>query len=228
MFRAIALKELREVRGIAILVFLAAAYLMINRDKASFFPAGSIFYRLPEATIPFVTDGIMQGLTLLAGVATIAIGLRQTLGESIRGTYVFLYHRPVGRGRLIGVKLLVGMAVYLAATGVPLLGYAIWAATPGTHPSPFFWSMTLPAWLTWFSMTILYFGAFLSGVRPGRWFGSRLLPLMAAAAVLLFLSMIEGSPWPQDWMRLCRLAAVAAGDAAMVAIILFVVDTRDY
>ena len=65
---------------------------------------------------------------------------------------------------------------------------AVWAATPGTHASPFEWSMTVPIWIGWFAMTILYLGAFHTVVRPGRWYRSRLLPL-AASAVATFAAV---------------------------------------
>ena len=40
------------------------------------------------------------------------------------------------------MKLASGLAVLLVITGAMIQIYAMWAATPGTHPSPFFWSMT--------------------------------------------------------------------------------------
>ena len=45
---------------------------------------------------------------------------------------------PPGRGSsLIGLKLAVGALVYLVCGAVPILLYGVWAATPGTHASPF-------------------------------------------------------------------------------------------
>ena len=37
-----------------------------------------------------------------------------------------------------------------------ILLHAAWAAGPGRHPSPFFWSMTVPAWQTWFVLPVFY------------------------------------------------------------------------
>jgi hypothetical protein len=48
--------------------------------------------------------------------------------------------------------------------------------------------MTGSAWLVLALVLPAYFGAFLSGLRPGRWFGTRLLPLVATLCVPFVLS----------------------------------------
>ena len=82
-----------------------------------------------------------------------------------------------------------GAGLYLAFSAVPILVYAWWAATPGTHAGPFEWSMTLPAWQLWLSITAIYLAAFLVGMRPARWIGSRLLPLVAVGLFVLLLQI---------------------------------------
>jgi hypothetical protein len=53
----------------------------------------------------------------------------------------------------------------------------------------------------------LYIGAFLSGIRPGRWFGTRLVPLAAAIGSAVIAVQ---SPW--FWVAFCvSLVAVAFG-----------------
>ena len=187
MFRAMALKELRETRGITLLALAAGALLVAA--MAGQWGARQRF--MP----PFINDStFISWFVCISGAMAIALGFRQTLGESIPGTYPFLFHRPAGRRWLIGVKLLTGGLVYLICAAVPIVGYGIWAATPDTHPDPFEWSMTWPAWYLWFTMTLLYLGAFLTGIRPGSWYRSRILPLAAAgfttvaASVSFFLS----------------------------------------
>ena len=146
------------------------------------------------------------------------------LGESVAGTYPFLFHRPARRRWLIGMKLLVGMSVYLVCGPLAILVYGVWAATPGTHAGPFEWSMTVPYWLIWFGMTLLYLGAFLTGLRPGRWYGSRLLPLAAtvpAIFIVVTTAFVAGKVlWP-------LLLTFIAG-SWMIAMIFLVARTRDY
>ena len=84
--------------------------------------------------------------------------------------------------------------------------------------------MTVPTWVSWLAMTILYFGAFHTAIRPGRWYGSRILPLAAsvlatfAAAGLAY--EFEGTLWP------CLIVLVV--DVWLIAMILFAARTRDY
>ena len=119
------------------------------------------------------------------------------------------------------MKLLVGVAVYLVCAAAAILVYAWWAATPGTHASPFEWSMTVPIWKVWITMPLLYLGAFLSGIRPARWVGTRLLPLAAAGTLVLLLprsALVAG----------LRTGAHVLFSVVLVGSIFFVVRTRDF
>lgn len=221
MYRAMALKELREIRGIAISAVAAYCCLVAAAVNPRLLPPGTRQGNMP----PFVDDGFFGGwFVCICVVVTIALGLRQTLGESVAGTYSFLFHRPARRRWLVGIKLLVGMSVYLVCGPVAILGYGIWAATPGTHASPFEWSMTVPYWVIWFGMTLLYLGAFLTGLRPGRWYGSRILPLAATGpaifGVIASVIVVGNVLWP-------LLLALIAG-IWMIAMIFFVARVRDY
>ena len=228
MYRAMALKEFREIRGIVLLA--AAGYALLA--FAAMAPASPwnilAFFRLTNAyggEVPFVRDDFVGKFYFVSVIFTIALGLRQSLGESVRGTYPFLLHRPADRHWLIGMKLAVGTAAYLICTLVPILVYACWAATPGTHASPFEWSMTLPICGGWLAMTILYLGAFHTGVRPGRWLRSRILPLVASAIATIgamgLVSVFQGILWP------CVIGVLVV-DVWLIAMILFAVRTRDY
>jgi hypothetical protein len=105
-----------------------------------------------------------------------------------------------------------------------VLIYALWAATPGHHASPFEWSMTAPEFGVVPKMPLVYLGAFLSGIRPGRWYGSRFLPLAAggtAVVLLQVLSLVVGLPGLA--LLLCLVLA-----ACFVHVILDVAATRDF
>ncbi len=123
--------------------------------------------------------------------------------------------------RSLAIKLLVGATLTLAVALLPIAAFGLWAATPGTHASPFVWSMTTWAWLLGVQMLLVYLGAFLSGLRPGRWFGSRVLPLAGAVAAIFALNTI--AEWP--WLALFASLALEAG---LVLVILDVGRVRDY
>lgn len=169
--------------------------------------------------IPFVDDTKCYWMLLVAGAAAAWIGLRQTARESSRGTYLFLLHRPASREAIFGTKLIAGLFAYAIFAGLPLGLYTLWAATPGTHASPFYWSLAAWAWLIFLRLPIVYLGGFLSGLRPGRWLGTRLLPL-AGSFVLMFYS---GSSWP--WLAVVNVTVICA--VLMLAIV-HVAATRDY
>ena len=118
-----------------------------------------------SGTIPFINDTLCGYLFVVTCILAIVVGLRQTLWESSRGTFHFLLHRPARRDAIFGVKLLVGEAACLAISLLPVACYALWATAPGTHASPFAWSMSGWAWRMSFEMPVVYLGAFLSGLR---------------------------------------------------------------
>jgi len=222
MFRVVAMKELREV---SIILILVGAYWVLSTGVLeNVLPttlSGRV-YRNQEVMIPFVTDGFQSNLAFFCGILAIGLGLRQTLGESIHGTYLFLFHRPATRRWIIGAKLSIGIGV-LSVCGVTLLMiHGIWAATPGTHASPFFWSMTIPCWMTVLQMTFLYLAAFLTGIRPGRWYGTRLFPLLAAAPLVVVVG--ELLPLESLWWIVIALA----GDIWLLVTIFYVARTREY
>jgi hypothetical protein len=215
----VALKELRETAWIALVALAAYLYFLGGAIGVRLFPwriAGDNYQY-----VPFVNGSLSGEFTKVAVCLAIGLGLWQTVVESRRGTFLFLLHRPVSRTAVIGTKLLVGAGLYLVCSAVPILIFAVLAATPGTHASPFEWSMTADVWETWITLTALYLGAFLSGIRPGRWFGTRLIPLAGAGLAVLVIVRL---PW---WLVFGLPALVVVGGVLLVGIF-FVARTRDY
>jgi hypothetical protein len=220
MFKAMVVKELREISGIVLCAVAAQVHLAVAAVHPNIFP----FIR-QGSQMPFVSDEINGWLGFLCVATAIALGARQTFGESIHGTYPFLYHRPASRRWLIGVKLFVGMTIYLLTGMISIVAYGLWAATPGTHPSPFEWWMTQNAWLTWLGMSIFYPGVFLMGIRPGRWLGTRLWPLAAASILTFVAAAIPTAVFQLPWLGVCLILAI---DVWLIVAIFYVARTRDY
>ncbi len=137
----------------------------------------------------------------------------------MRGTYLFLLHRPAPHQKIFLEKIATGLVLMMFVAAVPLLGYGAWADLPGTHPTPFEWDMTLPAWSIWVCLPVVYLGAFLAGLRPAMWRGTRLLPLFAGCALL---SLFSGLVW---WQAAVATAAVCL---VILAGVHFVADERVY
>src|SRR5437867_2133155 len=120
---------------------------------------------------------------------TISKARRLALGLDDVGTYeARRVALGLGRGNYegAGAQGIAGDVLLFLCSVPPVLFLAWWAVTPGHHPSPFLWSMTDQTFRLILATPLLYLGAFLSGLRPARWWGTRLLPLACAyvAAVL--------------------------------------------
>lgn len=220
MNSALMRKELRECAGIAALglaglLWLALAAINIGPTFLVVSPT-----RGTAGNIPFLAnDSFAMNFALVAMVLAVALGFKQSLGDQLGNAHLFLLHRPVSRRTIYFSKLVVGLALYFPLTALPIMIYGIWAATPGTHGSPFAWTMTAGTWLSWLAIHLVYLGAFLSGIRPGAWMGTRLLPLAAACAVTAFAAAIPFA---------FGLSVVLLTSAALVAAILFVIESRDF
>lgn len=218
IIRSIVWKELRETVPLATVGLLVGLFV-VSQGMLGVFPWSTTY----EYSIPFVyADGALSMLNFVASVLGIALGLRQSVWESHTGTYLFLLHRPLKRQNIIAVKLGVGLLVYAVAMAIPILAYGMWAATPGAHASPFFWSMTLSEWEKLVILALFYLGAFLSGLGSGRWYGSRLLPLAAFAAAAGVLTQ-SFAYWP----LLCSSGLISIVVFGWLAIVR-TSDTREF
>jgi hypothetical protein len=213
--RALTLKELREVFGISAIALAAYLALVINLMGAKVFdwipgmPAGT-------SGVPFVDGDFTVIFVLVSVVFAIALGFRQSAWESAKGTFLFLLHRPASRNTIFLTKLAAGTGVLLLCACLPIVLYAWWAAVPGHHPGPFEWAMTESVWRLTLQMPVLYLGAFLSGLRPGRWLGTRLLPLIAAALLVVVVNMLPWS-WPIGLTIMVTLYALLVANICLVA-----------
>ncbi|HVX12469.1 MAG TPA: hypothetical protein VHC22_14915 [Pirellulales bacterium] len=219
MWKGLVHKELRELAPIAAIALLAC-FSIVGRSigyRVPFFDAGS-------QGAAFVLDEFVPCLGFVAVPLAIALGLRQTVAESLTGTWVWLLHRPLPRTKLFAVKLIVGGGIYALCTALPIVWYACWAGTPGKRAAPFYWWMTGEAWLVWLTVAALYPASFLCGVWPGRWLGARIFALVGAGAILFLfaLGFHQSSWWPLGWIIPPVLAV------GLVSSILFIARSRDF
>jgi hypothetical protein len=219
--KALVRKELREV--LPLVVAAMASYLIL----VVWLIGGRLFDRMPglrreDVRVPFVDDPFNSVFLMISIGFLLALGLRQSAWEELRGTYLFLLHRPISRRRLFLIKLATGASVFVVCASVPILIYGIWASLPGGHPNPFAWSMTGIAWQIIYFLVPLYLGAFLTGLYPARWYGTRLLPLAGVAALLALAAGGTLRFWYLSWPAVLLLAVVLTGSICHVAM------ERDY
>jgi len=192
MYRALAYKELRETWWLGAIAFLILAAHVCSAVGLHFdFERFSIRWEIVRTAIPFATGELDELLLYTASILGAALACWQTLGESFRGTWRFLRQRPMSLNAIVLTKIGTGVALLLGVTAVPVLFYALWAATPETHASPFQWSMTVPTWRIWLVSSTAYLAAFLVGIRDVRWYGSRLWPVAPAVVWIWLVSMLD-------------------------------------
>ncbi len=216
MFRVLIYKEIREslvvlILGGLVLLSIAAGFAGLAPTPFATSVRGIAFV-YPSFTFPFIC---------VAGTLAIALGLKQAAWEFDRNSSLFLLHRPVARERLIATKMITGGGLFFAASSLPILLLALWACVPGNQPAPFYWSMTAEAWRAMLSLSIVYLGAFLSGMRPAKWYGTRLLPVLGTIALALLIQVL-----PAWWVL--GLVAVLAIDLILAEVILESANSRDY
>lgn len=226
MVLALVRKELRETRAFAALALvLYLVYVSKLMGKGGPVLASLLRYApgMSESPpeIPFVEGNFASMLFFIGGLLAVALGFKQSAWEPSRGTALYLLHLPIARRAIVLTKLMTGIGLLLACTLLPIASYAIWADQPGTHPGPFEWSMTGPSFRIWLIMPLFYLGAFASGIRPARWFGSRLMPL-ASVSVPAILAVAV----PHWWLIGLPLLGLVA--AWLVVDILWVYETRDF
>jgi hypothetical protein len=217
MNRALIVKELRESVGLVAVTALAATWVLCNLWGVAITPLDS----REAVDMPFVDDELLYAaIPILGGTLAGLLALKQSAWEEMKGTFRYLLYRPVERRRVMLTKMAVALVVVMTLMAVFILLHAIWAAGPGRHPSPFFWSMTVPAWKTWFVLPVFYMGTLLTGMRPGRWYGSRLLPA-ATGGLAGFVLMAQ--LWV--WVTIVGSALVTL---LLAACVLSVARVRDY
>jgi len=221
MTRALVTKELRETWAYAALA-LALSLAFVCRQTG--FWSRFLLWTLDwvpglaeQAVLPFVQIGFGAYLGLIGFVLAMTLGFQQSCWESRQALY--LLHLPVRRRTYFLAKLGAGIALLMASMSLPILLYAGWAAWPGTHPAPFEWSMIGPALRLWLLMPLIYLGAFASGIRPARWIGSRLFPLLAVVVPAVF---VYNASW------LVGLTMLGLLSAAFTCEILVEASTRDF
>lgn len=71
--------------------------------------------------------------------------------------------------------------------------------------------MTIGSWCIWILLPVVYLGAFLSGLRPGLWRGTRLLPLFAALGLMLVSVSSQLELWEAAAITLALSAVLLSG-----------------
>ncbi len=180
MIRSLVIKEFWDLRGVIALGVVIHALLLANL-------LGMASYEwLPmrePSELPFPSSFPLH-LSIYTIFFAGLIGLVQALSDGRGQRWLFVLPMPVRTANWILGKLVFGLVSWaLLGVGTYLLG--IWIVnTPGVFPAPFEWWMTRTGWFYLALAPLVYLGGFLSGIRPGSWFGTRLLPLLGSLMLI--------------------------------------------
>lgn len=210
MLKSLFLKELRDLLPLIAIAIAVEGYLFGIMFRFS----RSVEMRDPRTIWPF--------LYMLGVLFPVVAGLWQVGRESFGNHYQFLLHRPLRREVLLGAKLLIGAAICVVFIDLPILCFADWGDHELRYSAGWLSEM---AWPLCVNMLLLYLGAFLSMLRPGRWYASQFLPLLAGIMLFVVLQVVgEISSW--WWSMSFRVTPLFA--ICYVLAVLHVARTRDY
>ncbi len=163
----------------------------------------------PDQPMPAATDAYY--LCLTAVVFGAALGFLQIFFEAHGDKRSLLLHRPISRSRIFLAKALAGVGLYALALGIPFVFLETWLATPGRVPAPYHWRTSLPWLADILSGLVFYFAGMLTAQRAARWYGSRVLPLVAAFSCSCLVWAL-----PEFWQALLGIgiAGLLVGVAA--------------
>src|SRR5205807_2471380 len=112
MIKSLVIKELREVRGLAVAAVVLYLVLLLSLVGVDLLDWG------PNNGVPFV-EGFCSWFIPISGLLAIALGFRQSLWELRQRTILFLLHRPISRDIVFVTKLATGLVVFLVLASLP-------------------------------------------------------------------------------------------------------------
>lgn len=210
MYRALVFKEWRELWWTGAIALLVLGTAVWNEIGPTVDIETLAVTRHDINQIPFRSDDMQVAVTGVSFCLAVVLGLGQTLGESVRGTWRYLRQRPILFSRLLLTKLAAGLGLLLVSTGAPFAVYLTWAASEGWHSSPFEWQMAEPTLFGWTGATAVYLAAFLVGIRKARWYGSWLWPFAPAIVLYFYFGQFGTSSYPVGTVTLV-VAVVTLG-----------------
>ncbi len=120
-----------------------------------------------------------------ASVFAIGLGVMQSFADLRTASRSFLFHRSVSISTIFFSKLISGAIIYFIAVGLPLLVVAFWFHTQGIDYLPVRPLQVFPAAVVALACFGFHPAAMFMLARSGKWFGTKLLPLVYVIPLIL-------------------------------------------
>lgn len=132
--------------------------------------------------------------SIASGVFAVFLGVASFWFDSNRAAREYLVHRGVSLSRIFLLRSLFGLVAFMLAMWIPLLYSGFYLSTIGPSTLPVTPYAIVPSLVAVIYSFGFFFAGSLIACRAGRWFGSRLLPLLGALALPITMNLFF--PWP--------------------------------
>ena len=180
-------KEIRANFRWAVLGMVVLVWMLFSVYGVFLDPEAYEFREIAPLMSPTVLGVTAFGFPLMA----LALGFLQTVFENAPHAKAFLFHRPLTPNKIFFTKSLSGLLLYLLACSFAFLAVAVWGYHHEVRWQPFVWKMLIPVSADLLFGIVFYFAGFFIGICESRWFGPRILPLLAALTLPVLGNMAE-------------------------------------
>lgn len=178
-------KELREnVRWLPIgLIVVAIACWIAHPDLEN--PSG------------LLASDLLTQLAIVTPLLAFALGVVQSYRDLQPGPAAYLNHRGVTANQIFLAKTIAGFVLYATSVLVPLAVLAAWVWYEGMSRYPMRPAQLVPSLAFALAAFLMHPAAMLMMSRNASWWGTRVLPLVPAAAALMpfFVLLLNGGMW---------------------------------
>lgn len=180
MMRALIIKELREnfkwlVMGLAVSLLLTWAAVPKSLDSLG--------------------DSLCEYLGFTGAILAFVLGISQSVWDTRDNQAGFLFHRGQSRNQILASKLIAAAAIYAVALGIPLLLATIYFAAIGPQHLPVRPLQVLEPAILVTLCFLIHPATMLMILRPSRWLGTKLLPLIAPLFICFMFATTKYNSW---------------------------------
>jgi hypothetical protein len=155
----------------------------------------------------------------LVGCAlALALGFLQSFWDFSEARSGYVLHRTITRNELLRGKILAGAIIYGIVMSVPMILFAIYFARKGPQELPLRPMQLLPTIIFVVLAFFLYLATIQTVLRPARYFGTKLLPLMAPLFGVGIYGLWASENNTTAWLIMLIIATVFALSTAVAFI----------
>ncbi|MGV3486819.1 MAG: hypothetical protein ACO1RT_20555 [Planctomycetaceae bacterium] len=144
-----------------------------------------------------VAEALIVHFVIVTPLFAFVLGIVQSYRDLQPSAAAYLLHRGVTVRQVFLAKATAGLALYTVAIAVPVLCLVAWVASQGMERYPMRPAQVVPALVLAVAAFGMHPAAMMMMSRQASWWGTRLVPLAPAAAMLIafFAALRNGGLW---------------------------------